>query len=260
MRALFFLLCLLNMTFLLWQFHAGRFNPPVTQPKQSVNILTVEEYLRARRGARIAALYADQLSSWQQAEVAQIMSHLRGPQWQYQVAPKQVQVKKTAKPVDDVKVSAVDKPVVPVVIRKCFEAGPFADEASAKRWLQQKSLNSKQIVTKDTVVSSDYQVYFPAAKSPEQSRINKLMLNAKGVQDIWLIPSGDIKGAYSLGVFNEKPRAALFKKQLAERGIQAEIMQREKTQSHWFARVMLDKTTLKQFESPGTKLVACASN
>lgn len=248
------------MIFLLWQFHAGRFNPPITQPKQSVNILTVEEYLRAQRGARIAALYTDELANWQQAEVAQIMTNLRAPQWQYRVAPKVAQLKKSVKPVDEVKVSAIDKPVVPVVIRKCFEAGPFVDETSAKRWLQQKSLSSKQIVTKDTVVSSDYQVYFPAAKNPEQSRINKLMLTAKGVQDIWLIPSGDIKGAYSLGVFNEKPRATLFKKQLAERGIQAEIIQRGKTQTHWFARVMLEKNNLKQFESPGTKLVACSIN
>ena len=144
------------------------------------------------------------------------------------------------------------------MVRKCVEAGPFADESSVNKWLAGHNLASKQIIAKETAIPSDFQVFYPAAKNPEQSRINKLMLNAKGLQDIWLIPAGDNKGGYSLGVFNDRQRANNYKNQLAQIGIQAEIKQREKTKTQWFARVMLDKAKLQQLGSQADAYSSCA--
>jgi hypothetical protein len=106
-------------------------------------------------------------------------------------------------------------------------------------------------------IPGDFQVFYPPAKNPEQSRINKLMLNAKGLQDIWLIPAGENKGGYSLGVFNDKQRANNFKNQMTQIGIQAEIKQREKTKMQWFARVLLEKAQLQQLGARASALSAC---
>lgn len=255
MKPLFFLLCLLNLGFLLWQFHAGKIGPVAAPRAEYVaGVLTVAEYDRARRGAQISAVIQDGIRRPQQAEFERILADLRGQQWH-------LSMEKALKPRLLNKIAEKPQPPVPqAVARKCFDVGPFTDEAGAKKWLAQKALTGKQILPREQTTASDFQVYYPAAKTAEQTLANKMMLKDKGLQDIWMVPESDKKGAISLGVFRDMSRALVFKAQLAARGVQSEIRQRDKTETRWFAKVMLDRAGLKQYESQGIRLSACANN
>ena len=254
MKALFYLLCALNLSLVLWEFHEGRLDSVPVEHVPDGSILTVEEYARAKRGAEINDRIQQRIKRWQQTEAEQMLADLRGEDLQLRPVPTKNKPKPQAVKVEET------KPVDPPVVRKCFETGPFEDEASLKKWLGQKALSSKQILQRELITDIDFQVFFPAAKTPEQTRLNKSMLNAKGFQDIWTIPEGDNKGGYSLGVFTEKPRALAFKAQLEAQGIRSEIKQRQKTKPQWFVRVMVDKTAANQYESKALKLTACSNN
>ncbi len=258
MKPLFFLLCVLNLGFFLWQFHAGKLSPVVVPALQAgADVLTVEEYRRARRGSRIAGLIKDGIERWQQADIDYMLTDLSGPQDYAALGKAETPIKR---PPDIKEAEISPQPVQPVIVRKCFEAGPFADETSAKKWLAQKALSSKQILLREKVVSSDFQVYYPAAKTPELSRTDKFFLKEKGLLDIWMIQEGEKKGAFSLGVFREKPRAVLFKSQLAARGVASEIRRRDQTEPQWFVKLMVDKASFKQYQSSAIQLSACANN
>ena len=120
-----------------------------------------------------------------------------------------------------------------------------------------KPAGKTETIYKDLELAGDFQVYYPAAKTPEQTRINKMMLNAKGITDIWPVPAGDNKGALSLGVFADRQRASNFKAQLAQQGIQAEIKQRAKVQRQVFAKVLLDKRQYQQWSAQSAQVVPC---
>ncbi len=257
MKHLFLVLCLLNVVYLFWQFHTGHLSSQPAAPLAPSTILLVDEYERAKRGAEIAHIINRKIEGWRTQEFEWLLADLNKERW-------------TLKPFAILSLKKIDKPLVikkpaepikpptpPIVEKKCFEVGPFPDEASVKKWLVKNALGSKEIIQRDLSIAMDYQVYYPAAKTPEQSRVNKAMLNAKGLQDIWMIPSGDLKGSYSLGVFREKQRALNFKNQLAEKDIKAELKQREKTEPQWFVKIRLEKAKQKQYETSEAKFSTC---
>ena len=277
MKAFFYLLCLLNLGFLFWQFHAGKFNSIASKPIAQSSILLVGEYGRAQRGAAISGIIDQPISHWQAAD--QYLDKQRMAEWQMKREPSPVvvklktpeitqltQAKSAAEKIQDnqsalkasEKPKEIEKPVPPVVQRKCYDMGPFSDESAVKQWLASNGIISNQIFQKDVATPSDFQVYYPAAKSAEQTRVNKMMLIAKGLQDTWLISAGENKGGFSLGVFKEKQRATVFKSQLLDRGIQAEVLQRKRIQSQWFVSVMLDKANFKKLEAAGNTGSACS--
>jgi len=259
MKRLFFFLCLLNVAFLLWQFHLGRLTPQSKKQLAPSPILLVSEYERARRGADITQRIQQNIEGWKASEIDWIHADLKNEQWKPKFKPAPV-VKKSPEPQEVKKEPEPVKPVIKVAEKKCFDAGPFDDELSVKNWLKEKALSQEQIVQKDVAIPNDYQLYYPAAKSEEDSRINKMLLQAKGVQDIWQIPSGELKGAYSLGVFREKQRALFLQNQLAEKEIQAKIKQRDKMVPKWFARIKLEKANVKQYASQEVKLSSCSAD
>ncbi|MGY6274173.1 hypothetical protein [Methylomonas sp. MgM2] len=259
MKRLFFLLCLANLIFALWHFHIGRLTFETENSVSPSPILLVSEYRRARRGTDIARIVDQDIDRWRADDIRWMLADLEKEKWELKPAPSPA-VKKDDKPAKTTKAFEPPKPVIRAAEKKCFEAGPFSDETGVKAWLTENALKANEVIQKDIDVPSDYQVYYPAAKTPEQSRINKLMLNAKGLEDVWQISSGDIKGSYSLGVFREKQRALTFKSQLTEKGIKAEIRQREKSLPQWFARIQLEQAKTKQYVSPGLNLTPCSAD
>lgn len=258
MKQLFLLLCLLNATFLLWQFHVGRMNPQFAAPVAPSTILLVDEYERAKRGAEIEQIIEQKIAHWQAAEFQWMLADLQQAHWTLQPAtmpmPKDIdQPRIDKKPADFIQPSTT-----PIAEKTCFWVGPFAEETSVKKWLAKNTVHSQEVVQKSISIPTDYQVYYPAAKTPEQSRADKAMLNAKGLQDSWMIPNGELKGSYSLGVFREKWRAIDFKNQLAEKGIKAELKQRSKTESQWFIKIKMEKNKQKQYESADVKFTPCS--
>lgn len=224
MKPIFLLLCLANVLFFFWQFHFGALTPATDRPSELPPILLVEERDAARRGAAISQVLDRNTAALQRLAVPKL---LLPPQPQRLAG---------------VTGAAENKPPRPAAVKRepvrinCYEAGPFADDAELQRWLKGKPLVSAQSFYRETAVPADYQVYYPAAKDAEQSRINKMMLQAKGIADIWMVPEGELKGALSLGVFVEKDRALSFREQLAVRGIRAELRQRSKARQALFVR------------------------
>lgn len=206
-----------------WQFHFGALTPATDRPSELPPILLVEERDAARRGAAISQVLDRNAAALQRLAVPKL---LLPPQPQRLAG---------------VTGAAENKPPRPAAVKRepvinCYEAGPFADDAELQRWLKGKPLVSAQSFYREIAVPADYQVYYPAAKDAEQSRINKMMLQAKGIADIWMVPEGELKGALSLGVFVEKDRALSFREQLAARGIRAELRQRSKARQALFVR------------------------
>lgn len=224
MKALFFVICLLNILFFFWELHNGAQTFSVSQPSGLPSLILVGERDTARRGAVISAYLDRQTAEMLSRQATEIVGHLRTPRGDSFI----------------MKGIPATNPAIavrPQIARnKCYEAGPFIDQADARRWANGAQLTAYQAISNELATSSDFQVYYPAAKTAEQARINKMMLNAKGFTDIWVVADGENAGALSLGVFNDKQRAILFKTQLAERGVNAEIRQRTKTRPALFIR------------------------
>ena len=230
MKQAFLLLCLANVFFFFWKLHFGA----PTAGKQIANalpsIVLVAERNAARRGSAISQVLdkdAAELQRWAgfAAFVAPVPKQLSG-----------VAIKTEKKPVQ----AAVKKPEP--LQAACFEAGPFVDDRELQRWLRGKPLVFAKPFLRELSVLADYQLYLPAAKDAEQTRINKLTLRAKGIDDVWMVPEGEIKGALSLGVFADKLKAQSFKDQLAARGIRAELRQRSKSRQALFVRFGASRT------------------
>lgn len=215
MKALFLSVCLLNLVFFFWEFHKGTLNP--TGPMQSAlpTILLVDEQEKARRGAAISAHLDKGTAKLQQLHTEPVVE-------------KPIVMLPAAKP----KKTAAAQ-VTPI---GCSEIGPFSDQQAANVWLAGLSLRG-DLFDREISTPSAYLVYYPAAKNAEQTRIHKMMLNAKGINDIWVVPDGELRGALSLGLFNDQARAALFRNQLLQRGVQAEIKARYKSQPRSFVRI-----------------------
>lgn len=261
MKALFLVLCLLNIGLLLWEFRNGAFVPPAEESALP-SILLAEEQVKARNGAAISVAIDQVVTDWERSgfkasrDKLQTESRPRQPMAKPVVpaaTPKQVEPAQTVKavPVPGEAAKAVVSP------QACYEIGPFADENALKQWLSGKALGKTETIYKDVETAGDFQVYYPAAKTPEQARINKMMLNAKGITDIWPVPSGDNKGALSLGVFADRVRANNFKAQLAQQGVQAEVKQRAKVQRQVYAKALLDKRQFQQWSAQASRVAPC---
>lgn len=281
MKALFFLLCFLNICLLLWQYREGglplqRASGDAEQPA----FLLVAEYQRALRGAEISGFIDNgieqKVRQWRQADMQRMSAALinRDPWWRQAVAVAASKAKPKPKPkpqAQPVKIVAEAPPLPvpsqpapapappPTPAPECYLAGPFQNPLVAQHRLKEYAISLGQVVAVPHEVPNDYQVYYPAAKTAERSQQDKQMLYEKGQKDVWLIPAGDIKGAYSLGVFKDKQRAQTLKSQLAEKGISARIKQRNKTEEQWFVRLMLDKQQADRYSAIGLELSVCGS-
>lgn len=248
MKWLCLLLGLLNVVFVLWEVRNDQSSAPIPDNSQLATILLVTEQQRAVRGSRISALIDQPLV---EGLLAKIEDSLIA--WPPSLTAVNDPVKSLLlanatpvipEPTPPPKVEAADSKPEPKTA--CYLAGPFSDEAGMMQWLQANALTQSDTVFQEGQQSSDFQVYFPAAKTPEQLRINKMMLNAKGVVDVWMVPSGDHKGALSLGVFADQQRANYFRNELLAKGVKAEVSQRFKSVPQLYAKVMLDKARQNQ--------------
>lgn len=249
MKGWFYLLCALNVTYFLWQFHVGKADWSGSESDSrvySTSIVLLEEYRAAKRAAEIDWLVERMIHDWQLASIDASLERLRDPidHWSDLLR----------------KTSTVPKAYAFRIERSCFMVGPFVDEQALRLWLKANALQSRGLSQRDTAVTKDYQVFYPAAKTPEQSKRDKAMLESKGLQGTWLINSGDAKGGLSLGVFSDSQRALNFKNQLMERGIQAAMLPRTETKTQFFATVMLDRRQQQRFKQDDVRINRCTGS
>lgn len=91
----------------------------------------------------------------------------------------------------------------------CYSLGPFSRRESfdaAKKMMLAKGIRVFGRVSSDSV-RNGYWVMLPASRSQNQAKVNIQKLKEKGIKDYFLIATGDMTNAISLGVFS-KPKLA----------------------------------------------------
>lgn len=258
MKPIFLVLLLINIGFALWEFRSGAFDEPKA-PSVLPTLLLSDEAIKARRGAFISAIIDRQVDDAYRLELTSLLIQLSDAQrWQDAAMKLAIPVKLSPtlpgvalRPANSPEPSPVKAALI------CYEVGPFAEMSLLKQWLKAKALSAIDTATKDVNIESDFQVYYPAAKGSEQLQLNKQMLIAKDVTDFWMVPSGDNKGALSLGVFSDHQRAQNFRSQLLAKGIAVEVKQRFKTQPQFYARVMIEKSRRESLVGRALQIVTC---
>ncbi len=122
----------------------------------------------------------------------------------------------------------------------CYQVGPFLNEKLLIDWVKLNNIDEDGLTrfNKKLKIVSNYLVYYPRAESYALSKENIQMIKNKGIKDWWLFKGGELKGVISLGLLKKKARALFLQKKLAEKGLNAEIMPRYKTQSVWYAKIV----------------------
>lgn len=100
----------------------------------------------------------------------------------------------------------------------CYSLGPFSRNKSftkARDMMQEEGVKVFGRVSSDSV-RSGYWVMLPVARSNNQAKLNIQKLKEKGVADYFLIVTGEMKNAVSLGVFS-KPKLAKRRQDAVEK-------------------------------------------
>ena len=93
-------------------------------------------------------------------------------------------------------------------------------------------------------VLDEYWVVIPPQVNWQASLKKVEELKAKGIKDLWLVPSGDNKGAISLGLFVEPSRASKQLTALTARKVNAKIVVRNRMSYRLKVRVFMSRDAL----------------
>lgn len=111
---------------------------------------------------------------------------------------------------------------------ECYLVGDFANEGDAKKLSKVLSSYVWDVSVIASEVLRDFWVVYSSNGDWNQSVRNMETLRAKGVNDLWLVPSGPSKGVISLGLFATADGAEKRLKALSEKSIEAELIRRKK--------------------------------
>lgn len=142
--------------------------------------------------------------------------------------------------------------------KQCYEIGPFNNAAELKRWTETNGVKGDSGYYRQASSLIGYQVYYPTSR--DNATAAKQTLKNNGITDMWLITEGERSIGLSLGVFVDKNRAQLFKNQLQQRGLNAEIQERRKNQQQLFSKIQIEKSKAQQLQKAGQSLSHCASH
>lgn len=130
----------------------------------------------------------------------------------------------------------------------CYQVGPFLEEKKLIDWIKINNLDENAVTrfSQQLKKVSNYLVYYPRAQTYKLSKNNAQIFKNKGIKDYWLFTEGELKGGYSLGLLKMENRALQLQKELAEKGLNTEIMPRYKFESLWFAKILSKKKITAQ--------------
>ena len=112
-------------------------------------------------------------------------------------------------------------------------------------------------------VLDEYWVVIPPQVNWQASLKKVEELKVQGVNDLWLVPSGDNKGAISLGLFVDRSRANKQQAELRARKVNAKIMVRNRMSYRLKVRVLMSRDALnsifihKGLEADDINKIAC---
>lgn len=252
MKALFFLIVIANLSFFMWEYRQGAFEPATQAPPVNAESM----------------LLVSEVETVPQENAAEkdIPINPSEPATEPLSADNQPATQEPA--VIEPSIPAPDAPsetIAPAVV--CYEAGPFDDTKAYEIWrgLLSGAKESIKPFDRDDQIISSYMTYYPAQKTLEQTNNVLKMLKDHGIKDYLLQRSGKDQGEISLGVFNTEDRALILKNQLQAKGIAVEIKPRYKSKMRTYVQVtgsgvVLESLQKLQHENPEftvTPLTTC---
>lgn len=117
--------------------------------------------------------------------------------------------------------------------RRCYSLGPFPDPAAARVLADQLSSSGIETVlrNRDFEVSGGWWVYLGPERTREAARETTDRLAAAGLNEYYIVPSGDMRNAISLGVFRERGRAEYQAAEARRLGFDPSLIERTVTES-----------------------------
>ena len=108
---------------------------------------------------------------------------------------------------------------------RCFSLGPFTRKQS---FVEVNALLQKQGVDVFSRVSSErvrngYWVMLPVSKSSNQAKVHIQKLKERGIKDFFLVATGEMKNAISLGVFSKPNLAKRRRDEVEKYGFKVKI-------------------------------------
>jgi len=114
---------------------------------------------------------------------------------------------------------------LPVI--SCYRVSDVGSEGDATQLLAVLKARELDASLIRELVTEEFWLVHSLASNWQQSLDDVKMLKAKGVSDLWLVPSGEDKGVISLGLFVTKARAEKRLKQLHGKQIKSLIRLRQ---------------------------------
>lgn len=129
----------------------------------------------------------------------------------------------------------------------CVELGPFTDEEGSRVFASQLLVGSHwSVVSRSLPAAIRHRVYVPAApnRAAAQDRLAEvrgIINQVGGGIDSYLVTSGELDNAVSLGVFAEMANAQRVQDLLADQPVEVKIRDESRAANQYWLRVSTDK-------------------
>jgi len=143
------------------------------------------------------------------------------------------------------KVTDVPRRAERLPMMSCYMINKVGSEGDATQLLAMLKARELDASLIRELVTEEFWLVHALASDWQQSLGNVQMLKAKGVSDLWLVPSGEDKGVISLGLFATKARAEKRLNQLRNKQIKSLIRLRQKFHYSIKLKLLGDMTQLR---------------
>jgi len=124
----------------------------------------------------------------------------------------------------------------------CYSVGPFSSRADLRRvttWVE-NDVRAMQPREDKRMVDLGYWVYLPALASRTAALEIARRLSGQGVQDYYVVTSGERENTISLGLFTDRMNAMVRRAEIASFGYDAQISpRRDEVPAYWLDYAIL---------------------
>jgi hypothetical protein len=128
-------------------------------------------------------------------------------------------------------------PLAQTTGKRCYSIGPLVDDsqiAAVRTWVMAMGGDPRLRVGERRELAR-YWVYFPPMASREEAKARVQQMRTLGIDDLIVIPRGDMENAISLGVFSKRTTLERRLRELRTHGYEPSIVPRYRTQkASWF--------------------------
>jgi len=143
-----------------------------------------------------------------------------------------------------------------MALNRCATIGPLSSPTMVRRLRERLTAYTSRIRERQTEarVERGFWVYLPVAESREAAIEFANQLGSMGINDYFVVTSGEMQNAVSLGLFNDLPNAEKRQQQLQALGFNPHLGARREYETHYW----LDYQLLDDVQSPWKSLARSA--